>query len=489
MTSEQAVALADISPAPTVDLAGSIVFGSSLQVALSGSTGLTTSLQWLRDGAPISGATSTSYTLQTIDVGKTVSAQVTFTKAGFSPLVVVTRGADIRPADFESTDHTAVSGSAGVGQELLANYSVWRPEPTTVSFQWFADSVAIPGATGDTYTLTSGELGKRVAVQVTGGKEGFATRSAMSNQTAVVASEIPFEASRAPYLHPTEVVRAYGMLESNLGSGSSNHGWSPQPSEWQYQWLRNGVPIEDETERYYSIRPEDEGFRLSVSVTGLRAGYVSTTISSGQTQTVREPFRFDAPLVGQWPTIRGFSEGVYSTLRADIQEWYFPGAVPAPTPTTYTYQWLRNGVPIAGATDRTYNTTLADAEKSISVDVTGSRPNYQPMTRKSDLLQIPALRLRYIYPTGSGLNLPSCGSFDFVSGEVVFPNHTPYVGQSTPGLRADIYRADFQRLGNGGRAINTRHEIWTRPNFFSSWSLLAAGSWSPTVRLTCSYWG
>lgn len=40
--------------------------------------------QWLRDGAPISGATNTTYLLAAGDVGKLISCRVTATNAGVS---------------------------------------------------------------------------------------------------------------------------------------------------------------------------------------------------------------------------------------------------------------------------------------------------------------------------------------------------------------------------------------------------------------------
>ena len=42
-------------------------------------TGVAYSYQWLADGADISGATSSSYTLVTAQQGKTIQVRVTFT--------------------------------------------------------------------------------------------------------------------------------------------------------------------------------------------------------------------------------------------------------------------------------------------------------------------------------------------------------------------------------------------------------------------------
>jgi hypothetical protein len=43
-------------------------------------------------------------------------------------------------------------------------------------------------------------------------------------------------------------------------------------------------------------------------------------------------------------------------------------------------------------------------------------------------------------------------------------------------------------LGDGGYARGTQ-QIWTRMDFFSKWTLVGSGSWTPNVRVTCSYLG
>ncbi len=55
---------------------------------------------------------------------------------------------------------------------------------------------------------------------------------------------------------------------------------------------------------------------------------------------------------------------VGSTLTASMAGW-------APETTTYSYRWLRNDVPITGATGSSYALTAADAQKRIQVEVTG----------------------------------------------------------------------------------------------------------------------
>jgi hypothetical protein len=54
-----------------------------------------------------------------------------------------------------------------------------------------------------------------------------------------------------------------------------------------------------------------------------------------------------------------------------------------PTPTTLTYQWKRNGVPITGAVAKTYKTVAADGAATVSVTVTAKKSGYTTTSRTS----------------------------------------------------------------------------------------------------------
>jgi len=58
-------------------------------------------------------------------------------------------------------------------------------------------------------------------------------------------------------------------------------------------------------------------------------------------------------------------------LKAKVAGW-------SPADVTYTYQWLRNGKAIKGATEKKYKLTGKDKGKKLQVVVTASKPGYTP---------------------------------------------------------------------------------------------------------------
>jgi putative cell wall-binding protein len=78
-----------------------------------------------------------------------------------------------------------ISGSVAVSSRLTAQPGTWTTG-TAFRYQWLANGAAISGATGSTLTVTTGMVGKRLSVRVTGSKSGYTTRTTTSAATAAV---------------------------------------------------------------------------------------------------------------------------------------------------------------------------------------------------------------------------------------------------------------------------------------------------------------
>ena len=76
---------------------------------------------------------------------------------------------------FSRTLVPTITGTLKSGYTLTAHRGTWIPTPTTVSYQWYRNSVKITGATKYTYKLTSLDKGKHITVKVTGKRTGYTT--------------------------------------------------------------------------------------------------------------------------------------------------------------------------------------------------------------------------------------------------------------------------------------------------------------------------
>jgi hypothetical protein len=140
----------------------------------------------------IAGATASTYTLASADVGHTI--RVTATDGSGStesaPTAVVANAAAPK-----NTAPPTISGTAQVGSTLTASQGTWSGNPTKYAYAWDrCDSkgnscAAISGATSSTYTLTNADARTTLRAAVTASNStGSAT--ADSAPTAVVPASV-----------------------------------------------------------------------------------------------------------------------------------------------------------------------------------------------------------------------------------------------------------------------------------------------------------
>ena len=113
---------------------------------------------------------------------------------------------------------------------------------------------------------------------------------------------------------------------------------------FSYQWLRGGIPIAGATGSTYTLADADVGGLISVRVDYTDQQGTAESLTSAQTAAVLN--LNDAPT--GLPTISG-SAIEDQTLAADTSAIADADGLGA-----FSYQWLRGGAPIAGATGSTY---------------------------------------------------------------------------------------------------------------------------------------
>jgi hypothetical protein len=138
-----------------------------------------------------------------------------------------------------------------------------------------------------------------------------------------------------------------------------------------YQWLRNGVVIAGATGQTYTTTPSDAGTAVQCRVTGTNAA-AAVSIASLPAAVV-DPPPATAPPAPASPTVAGSRPTIAGTGSA-MRTCTAPANWTAGT--TYTFQWLRNSHPIAGATGNTYTPDAGpgglDVDKVLQCQVVGT---------------------------------------------------------------------------------------------------------------------
>jgi hypothetical protein len=114
---------------------------------------------------------------------------------------------------FVGTDPT-ITGSTYVGETLQASLH-WTPTPTTVTYLWSRNGVAIVDATGATYVTTSDDLGQSLTVTASGSGVGYYDVTGTSAAVVPVAAPDP---GMVVSLTPSR------LLDTRLGAGPLHDG-------------------------------------------------------------------------------------------------------------------------------------------------------------------------------------------------------------------------------------------------------------------------
>ncbi len=192
--------------------------------------------------------------------------------------------------------------------------------------------------------------------------------STISNVQAFAApTGSPFDSAAKPVIQISELAPGEPYVGETLDAKTNFlGGWVPTPTTMTYQWLANGKTIKKASSASYTLTPREVGKSISVRVVGSRASYVTTTKESDPTETVAWR-TFASTSVPSNPATAAVGE----YLSTDVTPWSAPGQT-----VTYSYQWLRAGKAIKGATTYIYVVSSKDLGKRLSVRLTGTAPTY-----------------------------------------------------------------------------------------------------------------
>jgi Purple acid Phosphatase, N-terminal domain/Calcineurin-like phosphoesterase len=315
--------------------------------------------QWLLNGAPISGATGTSYSPVASDAGQVLEVQVTATAAGYqassttSAPQTVAEGVQASDATETAIGIPMLSTAPAVGVVVSARLGTDAPKTDGLGYQWLLNGSPIKGATTVSYTPVPADAGQRLQIKLT-----LPAQSVVSKAATVHAAE--FRTASRPGFRGTAAVGK--TLAAITGR------WSPSPT-FEYQWLLDGKPIRDATHPTLVVAPSHAGKEISLRIVASRTGYVTSETTS-EAVTIRT-----GSVTASSPRITG-KPRAGETLHVANGIW-------EPKPR-FTYRWFVGGRPIADrGSGIAYKVRPQDRGKRVTVEVTGHLAGYEPVVRTS----------------------------------------------------------------------------------------------------------
>ena len=313
---------------------------ANFSVAARGSAPL--AYQWLSNGAPIVGATSSVYSISPVLIGSSgasftvtvsnVAGTITSTPATLTVLGVVPPTISVQPSNVTVSD-----GST-------ATFSVTASGGMPLAYQWLANGLPILKATASTYSITAASLassGTSFTVTVSNGAGSITSNPAVLTVTA---------------LKPT--ITTEPQAQNVLAGATATFGVVANGSApLGFQWRKNSANISGATSASYvtpATTGADSGSVFDVIVSNT-AGAVT---SAAATLTVAAP---TAPTITTQPQNASTTVGGTATFTVQAT-----GTAPL------SYQWKRNGAVIAGATNANYTispVTLQNNNDAYTVTV------------------------------------------------------------------------------------------------------------------------
>ncbi|HEV7741946.1 MAG TPA: zinc-dependent metalloprotease family protein [Pseudolysinimonas sp.] len=346
--------------------------------------------QWYRGAVAIAAQTASTYTVSSLDVATMLRVRITAKSPGLianvsdsAQTASVTKG--VLAGSFQ--EPTVVGSGNGLLSITYPAGTILTPG-VTFAYKWYrgspgatqaAPGVAIAGAVGASYQMTSLDRDKLISVLVTVSKPGFQDDVGAATKALVQSQPIDYS------IHGDANFAVVGTLQVGQVfalSGPVNYTVAgnliPAPTI-TYQWYRNApaVAIAGATGATYNSTFADLNKKLSVRVTVNSPGFLTWIYDTSTTPTALTTGVFGGDYSPPNVTMTSTAP---LTLTATLN----PGSIATLDGVWTTgYQWYRDsdssgidGVLIAGVTGSTYKPTAIDSGKWIYAKLTVSKPGY-----------------------------------------------------------------------------------------------------------------
>ena len=275
-----------------------------------------------------------------------------------------------------------IVGDPQVMEPLSVKTGTWKPaKPASFTYQWMANGQPIKGATAATFTPGVAQFGQAITVKVKALNSGYKATAVSTEATAATAPGV-LKAATTPAI-TGDRIQVDHKLTASQPSVVTKAGSAPDGLSTAVQWYQQGpkdaspVAISGATDWTFTPGHDQINKKLTVAVTASAPAFTTVTTMSPATTAVIGPKMVVTPKTGgiTGTATRG---GTLSVTLPDTD------AAAEGVDVTATYQWLRDGKAIKGATGVTYKPTADDVGHKISVSATLKAYGYDSTPWTSD---------------------------------------------------------------------------------------------------------
>jgi hypothetical protein len=298
-----------------------VTVGALVQFNFSATPAPGTTFQWRKDGTPIPGATSTGLTINSATLADAGNYTVVTTTGAVSQLSN-TATLIVVPVSPPTITTQPLSRTVTVG--VTVQFSVAVSSSIAPTFQWRKNGVALAGATSDLLTIPSASLIDTGTYSVVVTNSGGTTTS--NNATLTVNAAV----GSAPIIN-TQPADQTVNVGATISLGVTASGTQP----FSFQWFKDGAAIPGGTAILFSIPNAQAADAASYSIVVTNSAGVAT--SNAAVVRVIVP-----PTIATQPASQSAVVGGSAGF-----------VVAANGTPPLTYQWLKDGTSLSGATAET----------------------------------------------------------------------------------------------------------------------------------------
>ena len=320
---------------------------------------------WYRDDAIIAGATSSSYTLKTSDIGHTIRVALEGTRYGSRTESRISSATEpVLGFDFKNIPVPKIGGKQVIGSTLKAQLGVW-PSNANYSYRWIVDGNQT-GSTNSDLFLSPLYLGKIVYLEVTGFATNFNNKVMLSKGAGPIAKPV-FENTN------------FCGVDSGVSSPQVGHTLTTQPKKWPtgtqltYQWYRDSEPILGAKSKSYLVSPLDLGSVVTLASEATHPFYDALSCRSLRGGIVK---------LG---TLKASSDVIFPKRSKIGQTLNYSGSNTSPVSDSTSFVWKRNGKEIDGETIFKYTLKTTDFNQKISLEIVFHKAGYKDLKIVSNL--------------------------------------------------------------------------------------------------------